>query len=90
MLLRNKRSSEDVSESKEVDKQIEIREIKSERKILSLKSEIEKLTDIIKEKEVNSQQNKKYAELLSELFEKGIIDVDGKFINSHSIINEFL
>ena len=82
MLLRNKRSSDDVSESKEEDKQTEIREIKSERKIQSLKSEIERLTDIIKEKEVNTQQNEKYAELLSELFEKGIIDVDGKFINS--------
>ena len=81
-MLRNKRSSDDVSESKEEDKQTEIREIKSERKIQSLKSEIERLTDIIKEKEVNTQQNEKYAELLSELFEKGIIDVDGKFINS--------
>ena len=81
-MLRNKRSSDDVSESKEEDKQTEIREIKSERKIHSLKSEIERLTDIIKEKEVNTQQNEKYAELLSELFEKGIIDVDGKFINS--------
>ena len=82
MLLRNKRSSDDVSESKEEDKQTEIREIKSERKIQLLKSKIERLTDIIKEKEVNIQQNEKYAELLSELFEKGIIDVDGKFINS--------
>ena len=81
-MLRNKRSSDDVSESKEEDKQTEIREIKNERKIQSLKSEIERLTDIIKEKEVNTQQNEKYAELLSELFEKGIIDVDGKFINS--------
>ena len=82
MLLRNKRSSDEVSESNKEDKQTEIREIKSERKIQSLKSEIERLTDIIKEKEVNTQQNEKYAELLSELFEKGIIDVDGKFINS--------
>ena len=71
MLLRNKRSSEEVSESKEEDKQTELREIKSERKIQSLKLEIERLTDIIKEKEVNTQQNKKYAELLSELFKKG-------------------
>ena len=81
MLFRNKRSSDDVSESKEEDKKTEIREIKSERKIQSLKSEIERLTDIIKEKVVNTQQNEKYAELLSELFEKGIIDVDGKLIN---------
>ena len=58
-----------------------IREIKSERKIHSFKSEIERLIDIIKEKEVNTQQNEKYAEFLSELFEKRIIDVDGKFIN---------
>ena len=64
------------------DKQTVIREIKSERKIQSFKSEIERLTDIIKEKEVNTQQNEKYAEFLSELFEKGIIYVDGKFINS--------
>ena len=82
MLLRNKRSSDDVSESKEEDKKTELEKIKSERKIQSLKSKIERLTDIIKEKEVNTQQNEKYAELLSELFEKGIIDVDGKFINS--------
>ena len=43
--------------------------------IQSLKSEIERLIDIIKEKEINSQQKEKYVELLSELFEKGIIEV---------------
>ena len=69
-MLRNKRSSDDVSESKEEDKQTVIREIKSERKIQLFKSEIERLTDIVKEKEVNTQQNEKYAEFLSELFEK--------------------
>ena len=35
---------------------------------------------MLNQKEINSEQNEKYAELLSELYEKGIIDMDGKFI----------
>ena len=35
---------------------------------------------MLNQKEINSEQNEKYAELLSELYEKSIIDMDGKFI----------
>ena len=82
MLLRNKRNSEVEIESKEEEKQADVKIIKSERKIQSLKTEIERLKEMLNQKEINSEQNEKYAELLSELYEKGIIDMDGKFIIS--------
>ena len=80
MLLRNKRNSEVEIESKEEEKQADVKIIKSERKIQSLKTEIERLKEMLNQKEINSEQNEKYAELLSELYENGIIDMDGKFI----------
>ena len=52
------------------EKQTVIREIKSERKIQSFKSEIERLTDIIKEKEVNTQQNEKMQSFLVNYLKK--------------------
>ena len=67
-------------ESKKEEKQADVKIIKSERKIQSLKTEIERLKEILNQKEINSEQNEKYAELLSELYEKDIIDMDGKFI----------
>ena len=82
MLLRYKRNSEVEIESKEEEKQADVKIIISERKIQSLKKEIERLKEILNQKEINSEQNEKYAELLSELYEKGIIDMDGKFIIS--------
>ena len=72
MLLRNKRNSEVEIESKEEEKQADVKIIKSERKIQSLKTEIERLKEMLNQKEINSEQNEKYAELLSELYEKGI------------------
>ena len=80
MLLRNKRNSEVEIESKEEEKQADVKIIKSERKIQSLKTEIERLKEMLNQKEINFEQNKKYAELLSELYENSIIDMDGKFI----------
>ena len=80
MLLRNNRNSEVEIESKEEEKQADVKIIKSERKIQSLKTEIERLKEMLNQKEINFEQNEKYAELLSEIYEKGIIDMDGKFI----------
>ena len=80
MLIRNKRNSEGEIESKEEEKQADVKVIKSERKIQSLKTEIERLKEMLNQNEINSEQNEKYAELLSELYENGIIDMDGKFI----------
>ena len=80
MLLRNKRNSDVEIESKEEEKQADAKIIKSERKIQSLKTEIERLKEMLNQKEINSEQNEKYAELLSELYEKGIIDMDGNII----------
>ena len=84
MFIRNKRNSEDEFESKEEEEQADVKIIKSERKIQSLKAEIKRLKEILNQKEINSEQNEKYAELLSELYEKGIIDMDGEFIISDS------
>ena len=60
----------------------EMMQAKSKRKIQSLKSEIERLKDQISQREKDSYENEKYAELLSELYEKGIINTDGKFVHS--------
>ena len=80
MLLRNKRNSVVEIESKDEEMQADLKIIKGERKIQSLKTEIERLKEMLNQKEINSEQNEKYAELLSELYEKGIIDMDGKLI----------
>ena len=82
MLLRSKSVFNDESKSKEEDKELESWDAKSKREIHSLKSEIEQLKSIINQKEKDSQESQKYAELLSELYEKGIIDTEGKFIDS--------
>ena len=59
MLLRNKKNSEVEIESKEEEKHADVKIIKSERKIQSLKTEIERLKEILNQKEINSEQNKK-------------------------------
>ena len=53
MLLRNKRNSEVEIESKEEKKQADVKIIKSERKIQSLKTEIERLKEMLNQKEIN-------------------------------------
>ena len=55
---------------------------KSERKFQSLKSEIERLKDQISQREKDSYEKEKYAEILSELYDKIIINTDGKFVHS--------
>ena len=62
MLLRNKRNSEVEIKSKEEEKKADVKIIKSERKIQSLKTEIERLKEMLNQKEINSEQNEKYAE----------------------------
>ena len=55
---------------------------KSERNIQILKREIEKLRDVISQNEKNLQENQKYAELLSELYNRGVIDTEGKICDT--------
>ena len=45
------------------------------------KEEIKTLTKKIKEKETEIKKNEKYADLLGDLFQRGIIDADGNFID---------
>ena len=82
--MRNKRTTETSSRINDEEIKFEARQAKSERKIQSLKSEIERLKEVINQKERDSQDQEKYAELLSELYEKGIINTDGNFINSEN------
>ena len=66
------------SDSNEEEKESGKNLNKSERKIQILKREIEKLRDVISQNEKDSQENQKYAELLSDLYDRGVIDTDGK------------
>ena len=68
------------SDSYEEEKEFEGSDAKSIRKIQSLKQEIEKLNNIINKKD--SQENEKYAELLNELYDKGLIETQGKIVDS--------
>ena len=80
MLLRNKRSSDDVSESKgetNYDKRN-----KKWKKDTVVQVRNWKTNWHNQRKRGQYSTKRKYAEFLSELFEKGIIYVDGKFINS--------
>ena len=78
LLLRCKPTKELTSESNEEEK--ESRKIlnKSERKLQILKREIEKLRDVISQNEKDSQEIQKYAEFLSELYDRGVIEADRK------------
>ena len=78
LLLRCKPTRELTSDSNEEEKESGKNLNKSERKIQILKREIEKLRDVISQNEKDSQENQKYAELLSELYDRGVIDTDGK------------
>ena len=82
MLLRDKSNKYLKSDSYEEEKEFEGSDVKSIRKIQSLKQEIEKLKNIINQKEKVSQENEKYAELLSELYDKGLVDTQGKIVDS--------
>ena len=82
LLLRDKSNKYLKSDSYEEEKKFEGSDAKSTRKIQSLKQEIEKFKNIINQKEKNSQENEKYAELLSELYDKGLIGTQGKIVDS--------
>ena len=58
MLLRNKKNSEVEIESKEDEKQADVKIIKSERKIQLLKTEIERFKEILNQKDINSKKMK--------------------------------
>ena len=67
----------------EEDKEIyDPKNVQHEITIESLKCEIERLKSIINDKEKDNDEHDKYAELLSELYDKGVINQEGKFINS--------
>ena len=51
------------------------------KEVESLKDEIKNLTQQLKKKEEEIKDNEKYGDLLSDLFQKGIIDEEGNFIN---------
>ena len=55
LLLRNKRNSEVEFESKEEEKQADVKIIKSEGKIQSRKTEIERFKEILNQKDINSK-----------------------------------
>ena len=54
--------------------------MKKIKKIEELKSEIKDLKEAMKFNEEDNDKTDKYAELLNDLFHKGIIDETGKFI----------
>ena len=53
----------------------------SDEDINAMKDEIKSLTQQLKEKDKEINKNEKYADLLSDLFQKGIIDSQGNFID---------
>ena len=58
----------------------EVKSEESDEDINDLKEEINSLTQQLKNKDKEIQKNEKYVDLLSDLFQKGIIDSDGNFI----------
>ena len=53
-----------------------------DNQILILKKEIDKLKEELEANQNAQEEGDKYAELLSDLFNKGIIDSNGKFIKN--------
>ena len=73
LLLRCKSIKELISDINEEEKDLTKSHNKIERKIRIVKREIKKLRDVITQKEKDSQENQKYEELLSELYDRGVI-----------------
>ena len=80
MLLR-KRQQNLVESNREESEPLEEEKQQSYTQIIrDLKSEVSKLKNELDEKKEDNEVRNKYADLLSDLFFKGIIDENGKFI----------
>ena len=83
LLLRIPKISSSKKRNMPLYKDEEIKHEESDEDVNSLKEEIERLNTKLTQKEKESQESQKYADLLSDLYEKGIIDADGNFINEN-------
>ena len=61
----------------------EIKGEESDEDIDTLKNEIKSLTQQLKDKDKVIDKSEEYADLLSDLFQKGIIDSQGNFIEQN-------
>ena len=82
LLLRCKPIKESISDSNEEEKDLIRSRDEGDRKIQILKQEIKKLRDVITQKEKDSQEIQKYTELLSELYDRGVIDTQRKILDT--------
>ena len=82
LLLRTPKEKEVKSRNIRLYKDEESKSEEEEKEEINvLKEEIKILTKKIKEKETEIKKNEKYADLLGDLFQWGIIDADGNFID---------
>ena len=81
LLLRTFKEKKVKSRNIRLYKDEESKSEEEKEEINVLKEEIKTLTKKIKEKETEINKNEKYADLLGDLFQRGIIDADGNFID---------
>ena len=81
MLLRTPKEKKVKSRNIRLYKDEESKSEEEKEEINVLKEEIKTLTKKIKEKETEIKKNEKYTDLLGDLFQRGIIDADGNFID---------
>ena len=81
MLLRHIPNFKNKNNEEILSKEEEEKIPEGKKQIDDLKSEIELLRKELELKEKESDQQDKYALLLNNLFNKGIIDEDGNFLN---------
>ena len=87
LLLRNRKQNNIKKKNFSLYKEEESKsDVEEEKNVSDLKDEIYSLTKKLNDKEKEAKQNEKYADLLSDLFQKGIIDAEGNFIQE---INEY-
>ena len=73
---------------REEEKGDESKEETKDFQIIDLKNEIKVLKDELRMSQDVRDKSNKYADLLNDLFHKGIIDEDGNFINDDQALNE--
>ena len=73
---------------REEEKGDESKEETKDFQIIDLKNEIKVLKDELRMSQDVRDKSDKYADLLNDLFHKGIIDEDGNFINDDQALNE--
>ena len=82
-LLRKTNSNVNRDELLDESKEEEIKESQKDTEILYLQKEILDLKDEMQRNKEVYETNDKYADLLNDLFHKGIIDSDGNFIDKY-------